>query len=166
MAVQPLDTDIFCDKTVAYQAVQCTAIVPEAHALAAPKMAKARSANLTLRLNPDVRETLNQLSAREGATQTALLERLITTAWENPEGYYLRAAAINSFTAAALSRIVLGIVAAEQPRLLAALEVVDKLSRGMFGPLPPVPPEAAGFDGPDERIAALLEAFGDFDPAQ
>ena len=166
MAVRPLDTVISRDKTGTYQAVQCTAIVPEAHELATPKMAKARSANLTLRLDPAVRETLNQLSAREGATQTAVLERLITAAWENPEGYYLRAAAINSFTAAALSRIVLGIVAAEQPRLLAALEVVDKLSRGMFGPLPPAPPEAAGFDGPDERIAALLEAFGDFDPAQ
>ena len=133
--------------------------------MVAPKKAAARSANLTLRLNPAVRETLNRLSDREGATPTAVLERLITTAWDNPEGYYLRAAAINSFTAAALSRIVLGLVATEQPRLAAAMEVVDRLSRGMFGALPSPPPEAAGIDGPDERIAALLEAFGIFDRA-
>jgi predicted DNA-binding protein len=164
--VQVLDAVISCDKAVAYRAVQCTAILAEAHDLTAPKMVKARSANLTLRLNPAVRETLNQLSAREGSTQTAVLERLITAAWENPEGYYLRSAAINSFTAAALARVVLGVVVADRPQLMEALSVVDGVSRGLFGGLPPPPSDALGFDGADPRVESLLGAYGFFDPLE
>jgi len=119
-----------------------------------------KTANLTIRLDPLARTALRKLAIRERSTQTAVLERLVMAALENPDGYYLRSAAINSFTAAALARVVLGVVAADYPQLSAALGVVDGLSRGLFGDLPAPPKEARGIDEPDERVESVLSAYG------
>ena len=122
--------------------------------------------NLTIRLDPLARAALQQLAIRERSTQTAVLERLILAAVENPDGYYLRSAAINSFTAAALARVLLGLVASGHPELTAAIGVVDGVSRGLFGDLPPPPGEAPGLEDPDPRVESLLAAFGHLDPVQ
>jgi len=120
--------------------------------------------NLTVRLDPLARVALQQLAIRERSTQTAVLERLILGAVQNPDGYYLRSAAINSFTAAALARVLLGVIASGHPDLTAALGVVDGVSRGLFGDLPPPPSDAPGLDDPDPRVESLLDAFGLMDP--
>ena len=122
--------------------------------------------NLTIRLDPLARAALQQLAIRERSTQTAVLERLILAAEQNPDGYYLRSAAINSFTAAALARVLLGVIAPDHPQLTAALGVVDGVSRGLFGDLPPAPAEAPGVDEPDPRVTSVLDAFGLLDPPQ
>ena len=128
--------------------------------------AAPKRSNLTVRLDPLARVALQELAIRERSTQTAVLERLIMAAVQNPDGYYLRSAAINAFTAAALARVVLGVVAGDRPQLMAALGVVDGVSRGLFGDLPPPPSDALGFDGADPRVELLLGAYGLFDPSE
>ena len=122
--------------------------------------------NLTVRLDPVARAALQQLALREGVTQTAVLERLIMAAVQDPDGYYLRSAAINSFTAAALARVVLGVVATDRPQLAAALGAVDQVSRKLFGGLPPPPSGADVADEPDPRVASVLGAFGLLDATE
>jgi len=128
--------------------------------------AATKRPNLTIRLDPLARAALQQLAIRERSTQTAVLERLILAAQQDPDGYYLRSAAINSFTAAALARVLLGVIAPDHPQLTAALSVVDGVSRGLFGDLPPPPAEAPGVDAPDPRVTSVLDAFGLLDPPQ
>ena len=126
----------------------------------APSMKRIpKRANLTIRLDPLARTALQQLALRERSTQTAVLERLILAAVQDPDGYYLRSAAINSFTAAALARVVLGVVAADHPELTAALGVVDGVSRGLFGDLPAPPGDELGPDESHPRVEAILDAF-------
>lgn len=131
-----------------------------------PIKASPKRPNLTIRLDPLARAALQQLAIRERSTQTAVLERLIMAAEQNPDGYYLRSAAINSFTAAALARVLLGVIAPDHPQLTAALGVVDGVSRGLFGDLPPAPAEAPGVDEPDPRVTSVLDAFGLLDPPE
>jgi len=126
----------------------------------------ARHANLVARVSPQAKAGLERLAAASGRTQAAVIEGLIAKALEDPDSYYLRAAAINAFTAAALARVVLGTVAADDAQLRAALSVVDNVSRGLFGDLPPPPKDARGPDAPDERIEALLDAYGLLDAAR
>lgn len=128
--------------------------------------ASPKRPNLTIRLDPLARAALQQLAIRERSTQTAVLERLILAAQQDPDGYYLRSAAINSFTAAALARVLLGVIAPDHPQLTAALGVVDGVSRGLFGDLPPAPTEAPGLDEPDPRVTSVLDAFGLLDPPE
>ena len=122
--------------------------------------------NLTVRLDPLARAALKRLAIRERSTQTAVLERLVMAALDNPDGYYLRSAAINSFTAAALARVLLGVLAPDHPQLSAALGVVDGVSRGMFGDLPRPPSDALGLDEADPRVVSVLDAFGLLDPPE
>jgi|GEM_PF-4451082 predicted DNA-binding protein len=129
---------------------------------ALPPSAKppARHANLVARVSPEAKAGLERLAAGSGRTQAAVIEGLIAKALEDPDGYYVRAAAISAFTAAALARVTLGTVAADDAQLRAALSVVDSVSRGLFGELPPPPKAVPGLTAPDERIEALLDAFG------
>jgi len=52
--------------------------------------AAPKRSNLTVRLDPLARVALQKLAIRERSTQTAVLERLIMAAVQNPDGYYLR----------------------------------------------------------------------------
>ena len=135
-------------------------------ALNPPAKSPARHANLVARVSPEAKAGLERLAASSGRTQAAVIEGLIAKALEDPDGYYLRSAAISAFTGAALARIVLGMVAADHGQLRAALSVVDNVSRGLFGDLPPPPKDARGPDAPDERIEALLDAYGLLDAAR
>ena len=119
----------------------------------------AKGVNLTIRLDPLARTALQRLAMRERSTQTAVLERLILAAVEDPDSYYLRSAAISSFTAAALARIVLGVVTADHRQLTAALSVVDGVSRGLFGNTPAPPGDVMVSDEPHPRVQAILDAF-------
>ena len=125
-----------------------------------------RRANLVARISPAAKAALETLAGRSGQSQAAVVERLIIRAMEDPDGYYLRSAAINSFTAAALARVVLGVVAADHPQLAAALGVVDGVSRGLFGDLPAPPGEVLSPDEPHPRVEAILDAFSLLDPTE
>jgi predicted DNA-binding protein len=131
----------------------------------APKTSP-RQANLVARISPAAKAALEQLAERSGQTQAAIVDRLILAAVENSDRYYLRSAAINAFTAAALARVILGVVAADYPQLTAALGVVDGVSRGLFGEVPPPPEDALGMDEADPGVALVLGAFGLLDPQQ
>ena len=131
----------------------------------APKSSQ-RPANLVARISPAAKAALERLAIRSGQTQAAVVERLIITAEENPDGYYLRSAAISAFTAAALARVVLGVVAADHPQLTDALGVVDGVSRGMFGNLPRPPSDTLGLGDADPRVVSVLDAFGLLDPPE
>ena len=98
-----------------------------------------KHANLVARVSPEAKAALKRLAADSGQTQAAIVDRLIIQAMDNPDGYYLRSAAISAFTAAALSRITLGIVAGERALLMHGIQTSDS------------------------RVEALLEAFGFFD---
>jgi len=131
-----------------------------------PAKPSARHANLVARVSPQAKAGLERLAEKSGRTQAAVIEGLIARALEDPEGYYLRSAAISAFTAAALARVTLGVVAGDHEQLRAALSVVDNVSRGLFGELPAPPGEAVGLEAPDERIEAVLGAFGLLDTAR
>ena len=125
-----------------------------------------KHANLVARVSPGAKAALKRLAADSGQTQAAIVDRLIIQAIDNPDGYYLRSAAISAFTAAALSRITLGIVAGERGQLMAALQVADNVAKGLFGELPPRPADVHGVETSDSRVEAILEAFGFFDVTQ
>ena len=131
-----------------------------------PPKSSQRPANVVARVSPAAKAALERLAIRSGQTQAAVVERLIITAEENPDGYYLRSAAISAFTAAALARVVLGVVASDHPQLTDALGVVDGVSRGLFGNLPRPPSDTLGVDEPDPRVASVLDAFGLLDPPE
>jgi hypothetical protein len=131
-----------------------------------PPRSPQRQANLVARISPAAKTALEHLAARSGQTQAAVVDRLIITAAENPDGYYLRSAAISAFTAAALARVLLGVVASDHAQLTDALGVVDGVSRGLFGNLPRPPSDTPGLDDPDPRVVSLLGAFGLLDPPE
>lgn len=131
-----------------------------------PPKSSQRPANLVARVSPAAKAALERLANRSGQTQAAVVEQLIITAEENPDGYYLRSAAISAFTAAALARVVLGVVASDHPQLTDALGVVDGVSRGLFGSLPRPASDSLGLDESDPRVASLLDAFGLLDPPE
>jgi hypothetical protein len=131
-----------------------------------PAKSPQRAANLVARISPAAKTALEDLAARSGQTQAAVVDRLIIAAAENPDGYYLRSAAISAFTAAALARVLLGVVASDHPQLTDALGVVDGVSRGLFGNLPRPPSDTLGLDEADPRVASILDAFGLLDPSE
>jgi predicted DNA-binding protein len=131
-----------------------------------PAGKSSKHANLVARVSPEAKAALKQLAANSGQTQAAIVDRLIIAAIDNPDGYYLRSAAISAFTAAALARVTLGIVAGDRAQLMTALHVIDNVAKGLFGELPPRPADAHGIEISDSRVEALLEAFGFFDATQ
>ena len=130
-----------------------------------PAKPPQRHANLVARISEPAKTQLERLADQSGQTQAAVVERLILATLADPDSYYLRSAAINAFTAAALARVVLGVVASDHPQLSAALEAVDGVSRGLFGELPPAPDQADNLGRADPRVASVLNAFGLLDRA-
>ena len=121
-------------------------------------MAAARSTSVTLRMSKDGAERLKATAKREKVSQSVLVERLLESTADDPNGYYLRAAAVHSWASMTLLTVLVNHTFGGSTPVV--LENVEELSRGLFGPLPEVPKEASKLQRIDPRIKAILEAYG------
>ena len=121
-------------------------------------MTQPRSVKVTLRMSEDGARRLKAIAEREKVSQSVLVERLLENTEDDPAGYYIRAAAIQGWaTLTLLTALANFTFKGSTP---AVLTHVAEASRGLFGPLPPVPKEASRMDAVDPRMEAIFEAFG------
>lgn len=117
-----------------------------------------RHARLTIRMSKQGVAALDRVAARRGVSRADCLEQLVRNADADPEGYYLRKAAMNSFMAAMVSAAVAKEVLGDKARSVLSTVMAD--GESLMGPLPAPPPEVLAQAETDERLRWLLEAYG------
>ena len=103
-------------------------------------------------------ERLQVLADRSGMSVSNFLSHLVNRAWEDPDGYYLRTAAIQSWTAAAMATMT-AFKAFGQAEFVQVLAKVDDDAKTLFGYLPEPPAEFGGRRVADPRIRAIIDAY-------
>lgn len=127
-------------------------------------MAKSALTSSSFRLTPEARRKLADMAARAGQSQATFLEGLVHKAAADPDGYYLRTAAMQSFVAAALAKFCMELITGDEPEPTRQRErILARITRetiGLFGPLPAPPPAAKGVEAQNEVVRALFDAYG------
>ncbi len=121
-------------------------------------MPAPRNARLTVRLSKDGLKALDRVAERKGVSRTDCLEQLVRNADANPDGYYLRMSALNSWISAMLSNAIAFEVLKD--RAVPVIRQIQADGHGVVGALPPPPPEILAMAEEDDRIRWLLEAYG------
>ncbi len=117
-----------------------------------------------VRLSPGANAALRKLAAREGRTISNMAETLIANALDDPDGYYLRLAAHQSWLGAMLALNQLHASLGQEECARRVGGIVEQ-SKKLFGEPPRIPNDH--FDGtePNPVIAAMLELGGVRPPA-
>lgn len=121
------------------------------------------SAKTSFRLSALAHSRLTELAKQHGRTRADYVELLIHKAWDDPDGYYLRATAIQSYVSTCLANIFLDLWCEHSPEMTARRDQLTeealRQSVGLFGAFPPRPLDLPAPDGVDPRVAALMAAF-------